>query len=250
MQPAAPPPRRPLPLAAVALGLLGIGAIGAAGVLFPPSVGELLSAAHAATPSAPAGPAACAAYAGSTTWGLCVRKEALEAPTLEAMVALCAGAGPWEGACRDSWVEAQFHVPSVDRGMLLRACGGEPDCAFKVLDHRPIRELDLALAECAQWARPYANDCAGHVLRRAYPLGPEEVTLLRRTGDDWTQPHLAAWVGATAACVADAQSSCEDIPSAEKARCEAFAAHLRRHPEACPVRGGADGTATGLHGKL
>ena len=53
MQPAAPPPRRPLPLAAVALGLLGIGAIGAAGVLFPPSVGELLSAAHAAALSAP-----------------------------------------------------------------------------------------------------------------------------------------------------------------------------------------------------
>ena len=47
MPTAAPPPRRPLPLAAVALGLLGIGAIGAAGVLFPPSVGELLRPAAA-----------------------------------------------------------------------------------------------------------------------------------------------------------------------------------------------------------
>lgn len=249
MPTASHPTRRPLPTAAVALGLLGVGALGAAAVLFPPSFGELLSAAHAAAPEPTPGPAACAAYAGSTTWGLCVRKEALEAPSLEAMVALCAGAGPWEGACRDSWVEAQFHVPSMDRGMLLRACGGEPDCAFKVLDHRPIPELDIALSECAQWARPYANDCAGHVLRRAFPLSPEEVTVLRRSGADWTQPHLAAWVGATSACVADAQTSCADVPSAEKARCEAFAAHLRRHPEACPVRGGPDGAAMGLHGQ-
>ena len=64
MPTASPPPRRSPPPAAVALGLLGVGVLGGAAVLFPPSPVELLSAAHAATP---AGPAACAAYAGSST---------------------------------------------------------------------------------------------------------------------------------------------------------------------------------------
>ena len=240
-----PPSRPAAPRVAAAIALCGAGLVaGGVGGALPNARAD-----RGSTATEAAGPADCAPYVGTSTWGLCARTAAVQAPTIEAMVALCAGAGQWEGTCRDAWVEQQFHNPLVDRAMLLRACGGEPDCAFKVLDHRPNLHLPSALDECARWARPYANDCAGHVLRRAYPIGPEEAGALRVEAPTWTASHAAAWIGATVACIPDTESTCEDAPPSERPRCESFASHLRAHPEGCPVSGGATGAAYGLTGQ-
>lgn len=181
-------------------------------------------------PEAPATTAAavlarCDRYAGSPdVVAYCAYGLAGGLESRAELDALCPQAGPWEAACRQSWVEPRLHPGSgVSTSDLRAACGADADCQLDVLDHRP-EPLRAQLDACGQWASTNVRHCVSHAIDRWRADRPTAEAVAALLADPGPSP---AWVGHFAAevVVCDGVGSCgggAEVAEACAARVEAL----------------------------
>lgn len=177
---------------------------------------------------------ACAAYLGHPeTYGYCLYKQAAELPDAAAVERVCPAAGDWEAACRQAFVARWMRPDSgYSTDQLLALCKRAPDCAFELLDFRPMEDTAGQVARCEAHTGPFAEHCVGHALQRWYFTEPDaagvEAMLALPTKED---RRVAFFVGAVVAC--RGIGACGGAP-ARAAACESAVTSFRDNPLSCP----------------
>lgn len=181
-----------------------------------------------------AGVPACAAYLShAETYGYCLYKQAAELPDAAAVERVCSAAGSWEAACRHAFVARWMRPESgFSTEQLLSVCKGGADCAFELLDFRPLDDTVAQVARCEAHTGPFVGHCVGHALQRWYFTEPDaagvEAMLALPTAQE--RP-VAFFVGAVVAC--RGIGACGGAP-ARAAACETAVEAFRDNPLSCP----------------
>lgn len=99
-----------------------------------------------------------------------------------AMVAMCANAGPWEARCHTMWVERLLPMSGPQaRDTLLDACI-ETDCVIRVLDTLPDPDVRVQADRCMNRAGTAGTYCASHAWARWAMTKPSAEEIVRIAG--------------------------------------------------------------------
>ena len=167
--------------------------------------------------------------------GYCLAKLGARLSTAEEVEALCPDAGEWESECRYGWVAGRMTDHRYTTQALLEACGPSDDCAFELLDARPLDDV-LAQAEaCTTHAGRHARDCFGHALQRWWMDSPDAEDRARVFAAATANPDRQAYYAAVYA-VCEGEGSCEDLHPQARRDCTRYTDDLTRNPGRCPKR--------------
>ena len=85
--------------------------------------------------------------------------------TISDLKSLCSLAGEWEGDCIYNWVTTKI-APDSGFGTieLVELCGDIPDCAFRVIDYRPEKDVIKQLKTCKKYVPKLFEDCSMHAM--------------------------------------------------------------------------------------
>ena len=188
------------------------------------------------------GVASCASYADMPeVLAYCRYQTVRQLPTLKRMEAACAAAGEWERDCRQAWVHDRMDPRSgVDTPTLMRACGSNADCAFELLDFRPIADPVEQVAFCQRYASHYLEHCAGHGMQRWWRSRPSEEEHARVAAAEWpgtVARQVGYWLAVDVAC--SHVGTCGATTAAVRLACEQALPQFTE-PKNCPsARGSA-----------
>lgn len=163
---------------------------------------------------------ACAPYARvPNALGFCIYKSAGNLPSPMDVNRICPLAGDYERECRRSWVASRSDTSyGYATEALISVCAGDPDCAFEMLDKRPVSDVLVQLEYCAGSAGPYSSDCAVHAMERWMKAGPSLVEVQRVEAASTRFPQQVGYgVGMALACYG--LGSCQGVGS-EYAMCQ------------------------------
>lgn len=168
-------------------------------------------------------------------YGYCVYRYVGGLRTVAEMESACALAGDWSSACHHAWVSGRMQPNTgFSTEELLAACGGNPDCAFELIDFRPEADPVEQMKLCAAHAGPYARDCAGHAMQRWWLTDPsaEEWAYLAQ----YTTPfadRVGYWLGVEVGCFS--KGTCAGVGFVQQ-QCEQSLAQFQAKPATCPKR--------------
>ena len=146
---------------------------------------------------------ACAPYARvPNALAFCVYKSAGNLPSPMDVNRICPLAGDYERECRRSWVSSRSSTAyGYSTEVLISVCAGDPDCAFEMLDARPVSDVLIQLEYCAGSAGPYSSDCAVHSMERWVKAGPNLAEVQRVESASTRFPQQVGYgVGLALAC--------------------------------------------------
>ena len=165
-------------------------------------------------------------------FGFCVYKLSGAFQSVDEVERFCPQSGTWEDECRHAWVAGHTHdtarYPTAD---LVKACGGNIDCAFETLDLRPDPDVLVQMQRCADWTGRFAHDCAGHSLQRWWRTNPDAAEVARVAAASTHAPdEVGRYVALRMSC--GGVGACTGDPAVVTA-CTAALAELSGHPEKC-----------------
>lgn len=181
--------------------------------------------------------AACEPYLGmAEVYGVCLVERASRLPTAADVDRVCPRAGTWEAACRGEWV--QLHAAAVGFDVAVRACGGDEDCAFQLVDAGFGDDVLVNVGRCEQHLARLERDCVGHALHRWVERSPPddaEVARVLSAVSPNSAVSVAQEVGMAEVCFRTAR--CESLPAALAETCRRTREDWRRQAsQRCPTR--------------
>ena len=170
---------------------------------------------------------------GTEPFGFCLYKHSETMKTIPDIKSYCSHAGKWESECIYNWVAANLAPNNgFSTKELLNLCGNIKDCAFRVLDLRPKKDVLVQIELCKTYVTSNYRDCVLHAMLhwwKAQPSAEEVARLMQEPSEPY---HLFGYyLGVRIHC--EGIGTCKGSPEMER-RCVDLGQAFEDKREKCP----------------
>ena len=153
--------------------------------------------------------------------------------TIPDIKSYCSHAGKWESECIYNWVSANLvQTSGFSTNELLNLCGDIKDCAFRVLDLRPTKDVLERVELCKTYVQNNYRDCVLHAMLHWWKSRPsaEEVARLMQEPSEPSQ-FFGYYIGVRVHC--EGIGTCDGSPKMKK-RCLELGEAFKNKRQKCP----------------